>query len=248
MSTNLELLRESIKTNISSPTNIYDITGQWLPPGNYYFLVNYIGPGIFKGQLNCRGLTAEYTFVAKDVVKMMACAQARLARRANITDDEMPTYSSPLTSPMNNYPAPLLSHRLGNVQPPHTSPTMRTHRRRLPNINTRPTCTICLDFLGDEPKTLPCGHKFHEPCITRWCATRPNCPICRRAVSLGRRRPAPITNRRVSRYAVIHRQVANYTRQQQQQRTRIHNNRQERRRRRPTRGYRNQQSLPNLLV
>ena len=42
MSTNLELLRESIKTNISSPTNIYDITGQWLPPGNYYFLINYV--------------------------------------------------------------------------------------------------------------------------------------------------------------------------------------------------------------
>jgi hypothetical protein len=245
MSTNLELLRESIKTNISSPSNTYDVAGQWLPPGNYYFLINYVGPGIFKGQLNCRGFAAEYTFAAKDVVKMMACAQARLARRANITDDEMPTYSSPLTSPINNYPSQLLSHRLGNVQPPHTSPTMRTHRRRLPDINTRPTCTICLDFLDDNPKTLPCGHKFHEHCITRWCATRPNCPVCRRGVSLGRRRPAPIANRRVSRYAVIHRQVTNYARGQ---RSRINTNRQERQRRMPRRGYRNQQSLPNLLV
>ena len=121
---------------------------------------------------------------------------------------------------------------------------MRTHRRRLPNINTRPTCTICLDFLGDEPKTLPCGHKFHEPCITRWCSTRQTCPICRRRVSLGRR--PPITNRRISRYAVLQRQVTTYTRQQQQQRTRAHINRRDRRR--PRRGYRNQQSLPNLLV
>ena len=221
MSNNLELLRESIKTNISSPTNIYDTAGQWFPPGNYYFLINYVGPGVFKGQLNCRGFAAEYTFASKDVVKMMACAQARLARRANITDDEMPTYSSPLSSPISNYPSQLLSHRLGNVQPPHTSPTMRTHRRRLPDVNTRPTCT------------------------TRWCATRPNCPICRRSVSLGRRRAAPITNRRVSRYAVIHRQVTNYAREQ---RSRINTNRQERRRRMPRRGYRNQQSLPNLLV
>ena len=108
------------------------------------------------------------------------------------------------------------------------------------------TCSICLDCLDDNPKTLPCGHKFHEPCITRWCATRPNCPICRRGVSLGRRRrPAPITNRRVSRYAVIHRQVTNYT---QEQRTRTNTNRHQNRRAMPRRGYRNQQSLPNLLV
>ena len=240
MSTNLELLRESIKTNISSPTNIYDIAGQWLPPGNYYFLINYVGPNVFKGQLNCRGLTAEYTFIAKDIVKMMACAQARLARRANITDDEMPTYRSPLTSPVANYPAQLLSHRLSNVQPPHTSPTMRTHRRRLPDLNTRPTCTICLDFLDDNPKTLACGHKFHEHCITRWCATRQTCPICRRRVSLGR---GTVANRRISRYAVINRHVSAHTRQTIER----NSNRRPRPRAMPRRRYRNQQSLPSLI-
>ena len=220
MSTDLQLLRDSIKTNISATTNVYDVAGQWLPPGNYYFLINYTSTGCVKGELNCRGFKAEYTFASKDIIKMMACAQARLARRANIRDDDMPAYNSPITSPTANYPSNLVSY--GNVQPPHTSPTIRTHRRRLPDINTRPTCTICLDFLDDNPKTLPCGHKFHEHCITRWCATRPNCPVCRRGVSLGRRRPAPIANRRVSRYAVIHRQVTNYARGQ---RSRINTNR-----------------------
>ena len=242
MSTELQLLRDSIKTNISTTSNVYDVTGQWLPPGNYYFLINYTGLNVLKGQLNCRGFQAEYTFASKDVVKMMACAQARLARRANITDDEMPTYNSPVTSPSANYPTNLVSHRYGEVQPPHTSPTMRTHRRRLPNINTRPTCTICLDFLGDNPKTLPCQHKFHEPCITRWCATRQTCPICRRRVSLGR---GPINNnRRVSRYAVINRHVTAYSRQT---RERSQNNRRPRPRAMPRRGYRNQQSLPSLI-
>ena len=239
MSTDLQLLRDSIKTNISATTNVYDVAGQWLPPGNYYFLINYTSTGCVKGELNCRGFKAEYTFASKDIIKMMACAQARLARRANIRDDDMPAYNSPITSPTANYPSNLVSY--DNVQPPRTSPTMRTHRRRLPNINTRPTCTICLDFLDDNPKTLPCGHKFHEHCITRWCATRQTCPICRRRVSLGR---GTVANRRVSRYAVINRQVTNYARGQ---RSRINTNRQERQRRMPRRGYRNQQSLPSLI-
>ena len=51
MSTDLQLLRESIKTNISAITNVYDITGQWLPPGNYYFLINYTGTRLCKGRI-----------------------------------------------------------------------------------------------------------------------------------------------------------------------------------------------------
>ena len=237
MSTDLQLLRDSIKTNISATTNVYDVAGQWLPPGNYYFLINYTGTGCVKGELNCRGFKAEYTFASKDIIKMMACAQARLARRANIRDDDMPNYNSPITSPTANYPSNLVSHRYDNVQPPHTSPTMRTHRRRLPNINTRPTCTICLDVLGDNPKTLTCQHKFHEACITRWCATRQTCPICRRRVSLGR---GTVANRRISRYAVINRHVAAHTRQTMER----HSNN---RRAMPRRRYRNQQSLPSLI-
>ena len=71
MSNELQLLRGSIKTNISATTNVYDVTGQWLPPGNYYFLINYTSTDCVKGELNCRGFKAEYTFASKDIIKMM---------------------------------------------------------------------------------------------------------------------------------------------------------------------------------
>ena len=253
MFTGLELLRESIKTSISATANVYDIAGQWVPPGNYYFLINYVGPQQFKGELNCRGFKAEYTFSTKDTVKMMAVAQARLARRANITDDDMPTYTSPLTSPANAYPTILVSHRYNGIQPPHTSPTFRQHRRRLPQLNQRPTCTICLDFLGDNPKELTCSHKFHLACITRWHSSRQTCPVCRRRFTLRVPPPPPISapNRRVSRYAVIQRERPTHNLQhdirgrdarRQHDARRQPDNRRLRRQR-----YRNQTSLPSLI-
>ena len=237
MSNELELLRESIKTNISAPSNLYDAAGQWVPPGNYYFLINYAGPYHFKGELNCRGFKAEYTFTSKDVIQMMAIAQARLARRANITDDAMPSYSSPIASPINNYPTLLVGNNYSNLQPPHTSPTFRQHRRRLPSTaNQRPICTICLDVLNDSPKVLSCSHKFHLSCITRWYNNRQTCPVCRQRFTLRR---APISSRRTSRYTVIQRQLP--------QRERIIPNTRQHRRRRIQRSGRNQTSLPSLI-
>ena len=245
MATELQLLRESIKTNISAATNVYDVTGQWLPPGNYYFLINYMGPRSVKGELNCRGFKAEYTFTMKDTIRMMAGAQARLARRASISDDGMPSYRSPATSPVNEYPTMLVSHQYNNVQPPHTSPTFRNNRRRLPNINTRPTCTICLDFLDDNPKILPCQHKFHLTCITRWYATRQTCPVCRRAIP---HRSIPIPGRRrTSRYAVIQRQSTTTHTRERVRREQGSTIWQRDRNRRARLGYRNQQSLPSLI-
>ena len=237
MVNDLILLNESIKTSISVPSNLFDMTGQWCPPGNYYFLINYVGPHQFKGELNCRGFKAEYTFASKDIIHMMAIAQARLARRANITDDGMPSYRSPNTSPINNYPPSLVSHNYNNLQPPHTSPTIRQHRRRLPPTNQRPICTICLDSLNDNPKELPCSHRFHLPCITRWYSNRRTCPVCRQRFTL--RQPPITANRRISRYAVSQiplprqeRALPN-TRQPHQRRIR--------------RSTRNQTSLPSLI-
>ena len=246
----LELLRDSIKTSISASSNVYDITGQWVPPGNYYFLINYVGPHQFKGELNCRGFKAEYTFSTKDTIKMMAVAQARLARRANITDDDMPTYNSPITSPVSTYPTLLISHRYDGIQPPHTSPTFRQHRRRLPQLNQRPTCTICLDFLGDNPKELSCSHKFHLACITRWHNNRQTCPVCRRRFTLRVPPPPPIPNRRVSRYAVIQREPSTYNLRHDARRHDARRNdirRNDSRRLRRQIYNRNQTSLPSLI-
>ena len=41
-----------------------------------------------------------------------------------------------------------------------------------------PCCTICLDNVIDAT-TLPCGHQFHNNCISRWKLTCPNCRASR---------------------------------------------------------------------
>lgn len=44
------------------------------------------------------------------------------------------------------------------------------------------TCAICLDAWanGQEVSEFqPCGHMFHQLCITRWMEHRDTCPVCR---------------------------------------------------------------------
>lgn len=43
-------------------------------------------------------------------------------------------------------------------------------------------CVVCLEdyVAGDRVMSLPCGHEFHEACITPWLTTRRRtCPICK---------------------------------------------------------------------
>ena len=50
--------------------------------------------------------------------------------------------------------------------------------------NTRNTCSVCLsDLRRENAVTLPCGHVFHESCISTWLARRPTCPECRNNVN-----------------------------------------------------------------
>ena len=50
-------------------------------------------------------------------------------------------------------------------------------------------CSICTEelpfmcFTYNNPIDLfktSCGHHFHKSCISRWCQTNNNCPICRK--------------------------------------------------------------------
>ena len=88
-----------IKTSISSTRAIFDSKGNYMPAGNYYFLIKKFENGLAIGDLTCKGDFGEFTFKIEKIIKMMAVAQARLARRANLKESGMPTYASPVTSP-----------------------------------------------------------------------------------------------------------------------------------------------------
>ncbi|CAK7268198.1 hypothetical protein SEPCBS119000_002940 [Sporothrix epigloea] len=51
-----------------------------------------------------------------------------------------------------------------------------------PSRYSQDECVVCLDeyVAGDRVMCLPCGHEFHESCITPWLVTRRRtCPICK---------------------------------------------------------------------
>jgi hypothetical protein len=41
-------------------------------------------------------------------------------------------------------------------------------------------CSICLEHIHKNNKSLICGHSFHVICIDNWLNVNFNCPICRR--------------------------------------------------------------------
>ena len=164
-----------------SSENTVDLMGRFLPAGNYYFTAKHFYKDMVCGSLTSKGEAfGEFCFTNKELVKMMAVAQARLGRRANITETGMPTYSSPVI------------------------------RRKRPRPVTPKVCSICYDNITAtcEKRVLPCKHEFHAGCIGRWLRTGTNtCPLCRASVTrlptIHRRRaraasvlPTPPTGRR----------------------------------------------------
>ena len=162
-----------IKTTISTNNNIFDVNGQWLPKGNYYFCIDEFTETSVKGELFERSFNAEYEFHLKDLVKMMSIAQARLARRANIIDVHMPSCASPTLSPVS-IPNELSFRRIREY----------VNEGKNQEVEEEPvTCTICLENISETDKnTLVCNHSFHDICINRWLAANTNCPICRRFI------------------------------------------------------------------
>ena len=154
-------LRQPIKTNISNLNDLYDKNGQWLPPGNYYFNITEMGDRYAHGELNCKGFRTKFTFKIKDVVKMMAIAQSRLARRAQIDETMMPKFRSPNSSIELDYPTKIIKKK------------------------TQSICTICLELIENDNncKTLSCNHKFHISCISQWYNKKKTCPVCRKNIT-----------------------------------------------------------------
>ena len=98
----------SIKTCISTYKDMWDLNGQWLPPGNYYYTITSYKDDKYIGNIYCKTLQAEFTFKGLQLISMMAQSQARLIRRTALPIDRlMPKYSSPSNSPISSYPKKL---------------------------------------------------------------------------------------------------------------------------------------------
>ena len=50
-----------------------------------------------------------------------------------------------------------------------------------PNKLEFPECSICLMEVteGQDTILLPCGHMFHDKCVTKWLEIHNTCPLCR---------------------------------------------------------------------
>lgn len=137
-----------------SSENTVDLMGRFLPAGNYYFTAKHFYKDMICGSLTSKGeVFGEFCFTNKELVKMMAVAQARLGRRADISERGMPEYPSPVL----------------------------TKRRKRPVSPT--TCSICYDHIISNKYELPCKHEFHKACIDQWLRRKNTCPLCRASVA-----------------------------------------------------------------
>ncbi len=177
-----------VKTTISTNRHIYDQKGNYLPSGNYYFFIKKFDNNLASGNITCKGEFGEFIFESSKVIKMMAIAQARLARRANLKEEGIPTYASPISSPSHAFyntnnivqeyeNNPTVSYTDQLLTLPTSIDKKKQKKIKIKELNK---CMICLDYIKKDKKNLSCFHSFHNNCIKEWLVDNINCPICRK--------------------------------------------------------------------
>ncbi|XP_038877426.1 E3 ubiquitin-protein ligase RNF126-like [Benincasa hispida] len=65
----------------------------------------------------------------------------------------------------------------------------------LPTVAGKDVCAVCIeDFLPDESgKQIPCGHVYHQSCLSSWLSVGDSCPLCRRHIASDEEMEAPKT-------------------------------------------------------
>jgi len=85
-----------IDTTISTIRGKFDINGNYISAGNYYYRVKAFRNGNFVGTIRDVNEYSDYVFSPRSLVKMMAVGQSRLARLANMRNiPGMPEYPIP---------------------------------------------------------------------------------------------------------------------------------------------------------
>jgi hypothetical protein len=44
-------------------------------------------------------------------------------------------------------------------------------------------CPVCYESIESGSTTTPCGHTYHEACLSKWLERSTNCPTCRTVVA-----------------------------------------------------------------
>lgn len=70
-----------------------------------------------------------------------------------------------------------------HAPPPFRAPTrlMYVRKRVGAECDAADECAICMGtyVAGTYRSHLPCGHAFHQKCMTRWLGVKQTCPLCR---------------------------------------------------------------------
>ncbi len=83
------------------------------------------------------------------------------------------------------FPIKLVLKMISQLQYPRLTieaPIVAPRRQELSPVGGN-SCMICLSSMTSDHISLPCMHRFHRECISRWLNTRTTCPVCRTRVS-----------------------------------------------------------------
>lgn len=84
--------------------------------------------------------------------------------------------------------------RPGDVGPPPASEVAITKLERNVRCPAGTSCSICLCELAaadDGATRMPCGHCYHDGCISKWLRSHNTCPVCRAQVEADETPRAP---------------------------------------------------------
>jgi len=149
----------NMKLFLCTDKHLLDYNEKYLPAGKYYYNIkNFSDHNTVLGDIISDDKNIDYEFKYFSLITMVAKGQSYLARRAKITNVNMP-----------NYPTPI-----------KLSTPKFLKKKKIKPIE----CSICLEEVEFyRRKRLECNHVFHYNCIKEWSKQNNSCPNCRKIIN-----------------------------------------------------------------